>query len=89
MTSWRVASARSSRCQPSGGVLFECDKNEAIFVVLPIADRAPFVEIAKLAMLAKAMKMKPVNLRYHVKLLVGSRQVLATGNTADRRLSLP
>lgn len=39
--------------------------------------------------LARAVKLEPANLRYRLKPLEKSKQVLVTGATAGRRISLP
>ena len=44
----------------TGGVIFEAGKNEIFLVVLPVADRAVFGEISKLAQMAKVMKVRAV-----------------------------
>lgn len=47
-------------CQSTGAVIFETGEKEIILVVLPVVDRAVFADIAKLAMLAKDMKVRCV-----------------------------
>lgn len=72
------------RAQPRAGVVADSKYGAEILAALKKAGG-----VMKPGDLARALKMEPANLRYHLKPLEKSKQILVSGVTAGRRISLP